>query len=73
MKTTDDYWYRVAFPASLRSSSGRPEWARHSEACYVLLPANITVWNAETLWRTYVQLTDADVAFRIQRSEFDPQ
>jgi len=44
------------------------EWARHSEGCYVLR-TNITDWDAETLWRTYVQLTDAEAAFRIQKSE----
>ena len=43
-------------------------WARHSEGCYVLR-TNITDWDAETLWRTYVQLTDAEAAFRIQKSE----
>jgi transposase len=44
------------------------EWARHSEGCYVLR-TNITDWDAETLWRAYVQLTDAEAAFRIQKSE----
>jgi transposase len=44
------------------------EWARHSEGCYVLR-TNVTDWDAETLWRTYVQLTDAEAAFRIQKSE----
>jgi transposase len=44
------------------------EWARHSEGCYVLR-TNITDWDAETLGRTYVQLTDAEAAFRIQKSE----
>ena len=44
------------------------EWARHSEGCYVLR-TNITDWDAETLWRTYVQLTEAEAAFRIQKSD----
>jgi len=44
------------------------EWARHSEGCYVLR-TNITDWDTETLWRTYVQLTEAEAAFRIQKSE----
>ncbi len=59
-------------PAGLRLQwSTRPEWtewARHSEGCYVLR-TNITDWDAETLWRTYVQLTEAEAAFRIQKSE----
>ncbi len=59
-------------PAGLRLEwSTRPEWdewARHSEGCYVLR-TNVIDWDAETLWRTYVQLTDAEAAFRIQKSE----
>jgi len=44
------------------------EWARCSEGCYVLR-TNIPDWSAEELWRTYVQLTDAEAAFRIQKSD----
>jgi len=44
------------------------EWANHSEGCYVLR-TNVTDWDAETLWRTYVQLTEAEAAFRIHKSE----
>jgi len=59
-------------PSGLRLAwSARPEWdewSRHSEGCYVLR-TNIADWNAETLWRTYVQLSEAEAAFRIQKSE----
>jgi len=51
--------------------TARPEWddwARWSEGCYVLR-TNIPDWSAEDLWRTYIQLTDAEAAFRIQKSE----
>ncbi len=51
--------------------SVRPEWddwARHSEGCY-LLRTNITDWDAEQLWRTYVQLSEAEAAFRIHKSD----
>jgi hypothetical protein len=44
------------------------EWARIREGCYVLR-TNVTDWTPETLWRTYVQLTEAEAAFRIQKSE----
>lgn len=49
----------------------RPEWddwARHSEGCYVLR-TNIADWTPEALWRTYIQLTEAEAAFRIHKSE----
>ena len=51
--------------------SARPkwdEWARHSEGGY-LLRTNITDWDAEQLWRTYIQLSEAEAAFRIHKSE----
>jgi hypothetical protein len=51
--------------------SARPEWddwARWSEGCYVLR-TNVTDWSPDELWRTYIQLTDAEAAFRIQKSE----
>lgn len=51
--------------------TARPEWddwARWSEGCYVLR-TNVTDWSPEELWRTYIQLTDVEAAFRIQKSE----
>jgi transposase len=44
------------------------EWAELSEGCY-LLRTNVKNWSDEDLWRTYIQLTDAEAAFRIQKSE----
>ena len=59
-------------PAGVRLDwSARPEWddwARWSEGCYVLR-TNVTDWSPEDLWRTYIQLTDVEAAFRIQKSE----
>jgi transposase len=43
-------------------------WANLSEGCY-LLRSNITDWPAETLWQAYIQLTEAEAAFRIQKSD----
>jgi transposase len=61
-----------ARPAGVRLRwSARPEWddwARHSEGCYVLR-TNIREWDVEQLWRTYVQLSEAEAAFRIHKSE----
>jgi hypothetical protein len=59
-------------PAGVRLEwSTRPEWddwARWSEGCYVLR-TNITDWRPEDLWRTYIQLTQAEAAFRIHKSD----
>lgn len=44
------------------------DWSRHSEGCYVLR-TNITDWTAQELWTTYIQLTEAEAAFRIHKTE----
>jgi transposase len=44
------------------------EWARLSEGCYVLR-SNVTDWSPEELWRAYMQLTEAEAAFRIQKTD----
>ena len=51
--------------------SQRPEWAdwaRLSEGTYILR-SNIHDWTDEALWKTYLQLTEAEAAFRIQKSD----
>ncbi len=39
------------------------DWAALSEGCY-LLCRNVTDWSDEDLWKAYIQLTKAEVAFR---------
>jgi len=39
-----------------------------SEGCY-MLRSNIEDLNAEQLWQAYIQLTEAESAFRIQKSD----
>ena len=34
-----------------------------------MLRTNVNDWSAETLWQTYIQLTQAESAFRIQKTE----
>ncbi len=46
----------------------RRAWAELSEGCY-LLRSNITDWNAEELWQAYIQLTQAEAAFRIHKGD----
>ena len=59
-------------PAGLRLTwTARPEWdewAHHTQGCYVLR-TNVHDWTPEALWRTYIQLTDAEAAFRIHKSD----
>ena len=44
------------------------EWAALSEGCY-LLRTNIVNWSPDDLWHAYIQLTQAEAAFRIQKSD----
>ena len=44
------------------------EWHDVTEGSYILR-SNITDWSAEDLWKLYLQLTEAEAAFRIQKSE----
>ena len=52
-------WEKLETPA---------RWAALKEGCY-LLRSNVQDGSAEQLWRTYIQLTEAEAAFRIQKSD----
>jgi len=43
-------------------------WATLSEGCY-MLRTNIADWSGEDLWKAYIQLTEAEAAFRIHKSD----
>jgi transposase len=47
---------------------GVRDWATLSAGCY-LLRTNVLDWTEEELWKTYMQLTEAEAAFRIQKSD----
>ena len=42
--------------------------AERRESCY-LLRSNVADWTAEELWKAYMQLTEAESAFRIQKDD----
>ena len=44
------------------------DWHELSDGCY-LLRTNVTDWSDEDLWKAYIQLTEAEAAFRIQKSD----
>jgi len=43
-------------------------WSSLSEGCYVLR-SNILTWSAADLWEAYIQLTQAEAAFNIQKND----
>ena len=44
------------------------EWAQLSEGCY-LLRTNVADWSGEDLWKAYIQLTEAEEAFRVHKTD----
>lgn len=51
-----------------RKNDAWRDWAKASEGCY-LLRSNVTDWTPEDLWKAYIQLTEAEAAFRIHKSD----
>jgi len=46
----------------------RRNWMKLSEGCY-MLRSNVTDWSGEDLWHAYIQLTEAEEAFRLHKSD----
>ena len=44
------------------------DWTTLSAGCY-LLRTNVLDWTDEELWKTYMQLTEAEAAFRIHKTD----
>jgi transposase len=61
-------------PAGLRLgvafNAAFDDWAALSEGTY-LLRSNITDWSDQQLWKAYIQLTQAEAAFRIQKDQLN--
>lgn len=53
-----------------QENSDWSEWATLSEGAYVLR-SNVADWSPEDLWHAYMQLTEAENAFRIHKSQLD--
>jgi len=68
IRLIDDTAVAAGFRLEWSARDEWDEWSRHSEGCYVLR-SNVTDWTPEALWRTYIQLTQAEAAFRIHKSE----
>ena len=46
------------------------QWAELTEGTYILR-SNVSEWTPAELWKTYIQLWQAEAAFRIHKSELD--
>lgn len=46
------------------------DWHEHADGCYLLRASQLD-WTPEELWRAYIQLTDVEEAFKIQKNQLD--
>jgi transposase len=60
----------AGFRLSVQVRAEFDEWAERSEGAYVLR-SNITDWTDAQLWKAYIQLTQAEAAFRIQKDQLN--
>ena len=64
IETTDEGHARLSW----KKGEALRDWATLSAGCY-LLRSNVTDWTDEELWKAYIQLTEAEAAFRIHKSD----
>jgi transposase len=58
----------AGFRLQVETNLSFDDWAALSEGAY-LLRSNIADWSDEQLWKAYIQLTQAEAAFRIQKDQ----
>jgi transposase len=59
---------RAGFCLRIARNPGFDDWAALSEGAY-LLRSNIADWSDRQLWKAYIQLTQVEAAFRIQKEQ----
>jgi transposase len=60
----------AGFRLQVAGNAAFDHWAALSEGAY-LLRSNITDWTDQQLWKAYIQLTQAEAAFRIQKDQLN--
>jgi transposase len=60
----------AGFRLSVTYNNAFDDWAAISEGTY-LLRSNIDDWSDAQLWKAYIQLTQAEAAFRIQKDQLN--
>jgi transposase len=60
----------AGFRLSVACNASFDDWAELSEGAY-LLRSNIDDWSDQQLWKAYIQLTQAEAAFRIQKDQLN--
>jgi transposase len=60
----------AGFRLAVAYNASFDDWATLSEGAY-LLRSNISDWTDRQLWKAYIQLTQAEAAFRIQKDQLN--
>jgi transposase len=60
----------AGFHLRVARSPGFDDWAALSEGAY-LLRSNLAEWSDRQLWKAYIQLTQAEAAFRVQKDQLN--
>ena len=60
----------AGFRLAVAYNAAFDDWAALSEGAY-LLRSNIADWSDQKLWKAYIQLTQAEAAFRIQKDQLN--
>jgi transposase len=60
----------AGFRLTVGCNAAFDDWAALSEGAY-LLRSNIGDWSDQQLWKAYIQLTQAEAAFRIQKDQLN--
>jgi transposase len=58
----------AGFHLNVKINEAFDAWTKISEGAYAL-KTNVTDWSDEKLWRAYIQLAQAEAAFRVQKDE----
>jgi transposase len=58
----------AGFRVCVTCNTAFDDWAALSEGAY-LLRSNVTDWSDQQLWKAYIQLTQAEAAFRIHKDQ----
>jgi transposase len=68
--TLDEDGCPAGFRLNVEVNTSFDDWAAISEGAY-LLRSNIEDWSDHQLWKAYIQLTQAEAAFRIQKDQLN--
>jgi transposase len=67
-KTTDEKQSKRFAKLQWKRVKKVSDWHELSDGCY-LLRTNVSDWSEEELWKAYIQLTEAENAFRIHKTD----